>query len=167
MKKIKMKILHYSLLCGAMISINSNAFEINNGKVLQKSHFINNSLNATYIEKSPFHTEMTSLGAQADPLKIAIDYAYHTTTNHTVYIVNNTATTNTYYWYFNSCPQYYTCVVRGGAVELAPGGSFCESGTIQPSVKYYQIGFYENKAITQTTGFDPQYVQSIASIEVS
>lgn len=160
-----MKILKYSLL--ALLATNATASEIINGTILEKAHFISNENNATYEESFPIHTMSTSLGATAKVLKVATNYSYHTTTNHSVYIINDSNAPQTYYWYFKSCPQNFGCTTWGGAVALNPGGTYCESGTLQPTVKYMNLGFYENKAVTQTTGYDPKYVDSIAPIEVS
>ena len=164
---MKNKILKSALLFTAIITTNSYAFEITNGKVLTPGHFISNIHDGIYIESDPIHAAMTSLGAQAMVLKVATNYAYHTTTNHSVYIINDSGTIQSYNWFFQSCPEHYTCTTWAGSVSLNPGGSFCESGTIQPGIEYGQLGIYKNTAITQTTGYDPKYVSSVAPIQVS
>lgn len=164
---MKYQILCFALFPAIFICPNVHAFELSNGKIITQSHFISNAMNASYVETNPVHAMGTSLGAQADTLKIATGYSYHTTTNHSVYIINDTQSIQTYYWYFNSCPEHFGCITWGGEISLNPGGSFCESGTLKPNVIYGQIGIYQNKAITQTSGYDPKYIESIAPIQVS
>jgi hypothetical protein len=155
------------LLCAALVTSNAYAFQLNNGTIIIPGHFIDNPNNGIYIPSEPVHAEMTSLGAQAMVLKVATNFAYHTTTNHSVYIVNDSGAPQTYNWFFQSCPEHYGCTTWAGVVNLNPGGSYCESGTIQPGIKYGTLGIYQNKAVTQTIGYDPQYVYSIAPIQVS
>lgn len=163
---MKYKKLIITLLPSMFIISNSYGFELSNGKIIEQGHFISNPDNAIFKETSN-NIRMTSLGAQAEPLKVAADYAYHTTTNHSVFIVNDSNSTQTYYYYFNSCPQYHSCTSWGGGVQLAPGGTYGLTGTIQPGIRYSQVGFYQNKAITQTSGYDPKYTDSVATISVS
>lgn len=163
MKKISCVII------GSVLSIsNAYSYQLNNGKIIEASHFINNPSNAIYTESYlPQKAMNTSLGAEADVVKVATNYSYHSTTNHSVYIVNDTSTINTYNWFFESCPQNYMCTVIAGAVQLNPGGSFCESGTLQPAIKYPIIGIYQNLAVTETKGYEERYAKSIAPIQVS
>jgi hypothetical protein len=156
-----------SILLISSLSSLSMAYELHNGKIIQPSHFVSPNVDAAYIETRPVHAMNTGLQAHADVVKVAINYKYHSTTDHSVYIINDSNEKHAYEWYFESCPQYYSCIIRAGAVELQPGGSFCESAIIQPGISYSRIGIYTNTAITETKGFDPKYISSIAPIQVS
>lgn len=157
----------FTIVLLATVSSAAIAHELHNGKIITPSHFVTPNTNALYFESAPIHTMNTGLQAHADVVKVAINYKYHSTTDHSVYIINDSKTTNKYEWYFESCPQYYSCIVRAGIIELQPGGSFCEAATIQPGISYSRIGIYTNTAITETKGFDPKYISSIAPIQVS
>lgn len=152
-------------------STNSYASYITNGKMLTESHWIGNSNNAIHYETeinlvSASSSNDVSLGAEAKVLKVAPGYAYHTTTNHTVYIVNHDKVQHTYYWYMSSCPQNFDCITLGGGVVLNPKGEFCKSETIQPGVIYEQQGYYKNVARTYTNGYETKEAYDTANIQV-
>jgi hypothetical protein len=164
MKKVTLVLL-------SLVSVNAMAYQLNNGKIIEPGHFegepaFYKEIPIVAMAMSPMAS--VNLGAQADDLHIAADYHYHTTTNHTVYIVNHTNKVQNYEWHMESCPALHNCKDRWGTVQLNPGGEFCESGAIQPKVSYESSGaVYTNVATTYSKGHDPHKVQGLGYIFVS
>jgi hypothetical protein len=158
-----------TLVLLSLISSSAMASYINNGTIIENGHWLGQS---AYYSETPIlamlSTADVSLGAQANDLYIASNYKYHTTTNHTVYIVNGSNSKQTFIWYMESCPELYACSIRSGTIELKPGGEFCESGAIQPNVVYQsEYAVYTNIARTYSKGYNPQKVEDVAYIHVS
>lgn len=170
------------ILCLAAIAgVSSQAYalEIYHGRVISEKSWSTAGGKVTFAKK-PLRARANAGAPQDQGLSVGIMSAtgkvgepVTLTGNHSIYIMNETATAQTYFYNISVCAlmdaHTVHCVYQAKNLELDPNGYFYVDNEPQLTLTFNAAGNYQTTATTwiRGSGIESGYMNAISNVTVS